>query len=610
MKGLHNSLVVFYTNLYIDLYLDVTEQFQISATESNRDVKEILHRVSYEGLSFLTVNLPRLGKALDSALLGVTPFSLEGFQKKPNSQLPKFFGELLKLVFVDSGHLRDQPDLGAIRALRQLAYYLYKLETPIPESKTQKVLDSFVAVDEALAGLNINADDQILETSRRFTSAVFGAFDHAEVVPRHGPGAVATGEGPAEKQDFKRLYKNIEKVYPFTEYFQYSLMHVADNYRNYEDLDELEDGTAKVVLVPKDSRGPRLISCEPLEYQWIQQGIGRKIVRHLERHRLTSGHVNFTDQTINRHLALEGSKTQEWVTLDMKEASDRVSLQLVETLFAYCPSLLEALKATRSSSTCLPDGRTVKLNKFAPMGSNLCFPVEAFVFYSLAVSAIMYTYGIKRREALKSVYVYGDDLIVRSKVYAAVLQHLPTFGLMFNDGKCCTSGFFRESCGCDAYKGVDVTPLRMKKVWKLSRTVDPVVVTSYIALSNACYARGYFRVAKRLKDAVENAKVVQNNRSVRIGQLPITSKLVGGWTWIRDDVSLRAQPPGVKVRLNNALQRLEVRVRRIESKTVRSASNAWCTVLRRLSTSGQGTEPGVYAVPHRSYPKWGWSEVV
>ena len=123
------------------------------------------------------------------------------------------------------------------------------------------------------------------------------------------------------------------------------------------------------------------------------------------------------------------------------------------------------------------------------------------------------------------------------------------------------------------------------------------------------YARGYFRVAKRLQDAVEGARIVQNNKSCTIGRLPITSKLVGGWTWIRDDVPLRSQPQGVKVRLNSALQRLEVRVRRIESKTVRSASNAWCTVLRRLSTSGQGAKPGVYAVPHRSYPKWGWSEV-
>jgi hypothetical protein len=597
--GEHNSLVEVYTSLYCAIYADEAERFGLSSIESRLELRKIRKRVASEGLPFLTVTLPRFGKAVDTALSTNSPLLVEGLQKRPNTSLPKLFGWLTSRLFTDSGLERPDADPEALRALRQLVYFLYKLEIPYDESKTQKVIDEFIRTDNELSELVI-PDDNITKQARWFTTDVFGMFDPRSILPRHGPGSVATGEKPYEKHKFSRIYEAIERVYPFTEYFSYSMAQVADEYHLYENLESLKTGTAKVVLVPKDSRGPRLISCEPLEYQWIQQGLGRKITSHLESHKLTSGFVNFTDQNVNRELALASSIDQEWVTLDMKEASDRVSTALVIELFKDVPVLLEALLATRTTSTILPNKLEVQLNKFAPMGSCLCFPVEAYVFYALAVSVLMNDMHYSRRKARKRVYVYGDDIIVRREDFAHLLQRFPSYGLKFNDSKCCTAGFFRESCGCDAYKGVDVTPIKLRSVWSHQRRLDIGIISSYVSLSNEAHKRGLTRLS-----LVAEKLVLQ-----KTGPLPVFSnENIGGLGWIRPDACTQVQPIGVATRWNNEYHRREARTWRSAPTYSYVYAGDWSTVLRRLTSPDQYTKPGTYAQPRRSRPKRGWAHL-
>jgi len=454
-------------------------------------------------------------------------------------------------------------------------------------------------VDAELLQFDVQ-DSEVISHARDFTRDVFSTLDPWQITPRHGPGAVATGERACEKHRFSRIYSAIERIYPYTEYFVYGLSQVADECHTYKDLEVLETGTAKVVLVPKDSRGPRLISCEPLEYQWVQQGLGRALVARLEAHHLTKGHVNFTDQSINRELALASSTDQEWVTLDMKDASDRVSLKLVESLFELCPQLLDALKATRTPETLLPDGRKVRMNKFAPMGSCLCFPVEAFVFYALAISTLMHYKRYSRREARKRVYVYGDDLIVRREDYAFLLHQMPSYGLMFNEDKCCTAGFFRESCGCDAYKGVDITPIKLRSVWSHQRRIDIGVAASYVTLSNAAFKAGYTRLSERAELLMVKT----------MGPLPVFSnENVGGLGFVRPDACTHVQPYAVRTRWSHRFHRREVRTWQSVPTYEYADADDWSTVLRRLTTSNEYTRPGTYAIPRRSRPKRGWTHL-
>jgi hypothetical protein len=597
-----------YISLTAQLLLDIAQGYP-EVHESRRCVKVFHARCEKEGISFITKSLPRLGKAIDLALHSDTPLLVRGFSLRPGTSIPRFLGWLIERVFMNDGNVRNNPDITALKHLRCILYFAYKLKLPY-DSKTQnRVIESFVSVQEELS--NIKFDDSLLpiiHNARAFISRLMDGLDVRDILPRHGPGTVATGEKPGEKSNFSRIYSHTERTYPFTEYFVLGLNQVADQLDWIQSLKVMEHGTAKVVLVPKDSRGPRLISKEPLELQWIQQGLRRALYAHLESHPLTKGFVNFTDQSINRRLALAGSRTQKYVTLDMKDASDRVTLQLVETLFAGT-ALLEALLASRSAFTQLPDGRTVRLSTFAPMGSAVCFPIEALCFYALAVS-VLHVHGRSDIRNKPDVYVYGDDIIVRREDFALLLQYFPQFGLKFNEDKCCVSGFFRESCGCDAYKGVDVTPVRLRNTWShQSREAEELV--SYVELSNSLWKRGYWLAATYIKDMVE----------ARYGRLPYTrdlftyrdlagrlrvegSPLIG---WYREHVHQLAGNRRLKKRFNPNLHRIEYHSWTIRPVRKTYRVDGWRECLRIITTGSTGAKLGDYALPHRVCLRRGWA---
>jgi len=620
------SYVEFYSKLTEYVHTSIAECFGVSQCVIALERSKISRRIAAEGLQFLTVTLPRLGKAFDKALSSGTAFNPQGFEKIPGTTTPKLLGWLSSRVFDDTGILRKDVSIEAVKHYRQFVYLLYKLELPYATKTCEKVIEAFVQTEVDLANCKIDESDQVIRMARSFTTRCLGDFDHRDIHPRHGPGAVATGETGLSKACFKRIYSSIEAIYPFTEYFCFNMGHVADELQEIESLETLETGTAKVVLVPKDSRGPRLISCEPLEYQWIQQGIAKALVSRLESSRFTAGHVNFTDQTVNQRLALLGSISGDYVTLDMKEASDRVSTELVTQLFQGTP-LLEGLLATRSGFTKLPDGRVIALKKFAPMGSALCFPVEAFVFYALAVAVLRVHARYTWRKAMESVWVYGDDLIILGKDFPLILQHLPKFGLLFNEGKCCTAGFFRESCGCDAFKGVDVTPIKLRSVWDTSkRRTDPGGLASYVSYSNSLYLAGYYEASQFIEDAVRKVyPFVPHNNDVNTDTTKVgwKSESPKGISFYRPHiraaianttmpkiysrVEKRWQAP---MRYNKKLHRMEVYTPMVMPVLFRGhAISGWRQMLYYMNKA-QRTEPGRYTLPRRVYIKRGWTPLV
>lgn len=473
-----------------------------------RDVEEIRHRASREGLSFLTKTCPSYAKAIDIALATGTVLQVRGFKTRGRTPLPLFLGWWIAQLFDLNGCERSDAPAGVLGKLRQTLYLFYKLELPIEEDQANDVINLFRATDSSLPDSMPDQDDAtawILREAKNLIARVLGPVDPlgADFAPRHGPGAVATGEKCYEKPFFRRLYSRLEKSFPLADYFFYNYSHLCDRLQELSSFESMEAGTAKVVLVPKDSRGPRLISCEPLEYQWIQQGLMRCMVKAISRHPLTSSRVNFIDQTINRKLALEGSKGVPIATLDMKEASDRVSLVLVRELF---PSRwYDALYACRSSATRLPSGEVIALKKFAPMGSAVCFPVESLIFWALSVATIMNMEPeLSRWNACSQVYVFGDDLIVPLKNQERIRQILPKLDLKFNDAKCCVAGSFRESCGCDAYKGVDVTPLRIKCTW--DNRLAGMAYPAWVSYHNEACRRGLFRLADLIAGRIQKSR--------------------------------------------------------------------------------------------------------
>lgn len=580
--GTNNSLDEF--EVIAALLHDVYAMFGdvISITQRKLTTEKVSERCIAEGLSFLTKSLPKLGKAFDKALQGEYKLNAADLRLKPqvNSKLPKLFGELFNLIFQPDGSLLQQPNIQAVGAIRDLCYLYYKYELPYAAEQENAVVSQFLqtetdllTVQESLENIrgvlneetstyvrrrSICSSSTQVEVAREakiLLSRVFSSFDPHDIVPRHGPGAVATKQQLWEKFLWTNVSENITNQYPLDAYFYACLGHVCDEVSSIEKITN-RDLPARVILVPKDSRGPRLISCEPVDYQWVQQGLGKAIVNLLEEHPLTKWNVHFSDQKPNQCGALLGSKTGSYATLDLKEASDRISLSLVRLLFPQ--HVLTCLESCRSSATELPSGDIKTLIKFAPMGSSLCFPVLATCIWAILTAAAPDDYTRER------ILVYGDDVIVPTAFAADAMIRLESFGLLVNRDKSCTSGFFRESCGADAFKGVNVTPVRLRTVW--SSNPSPEVYTSYIAYANALRRRSYYTAYERIVRSLHHI----------YGRIPATD--MGLPCPSLDEVPEHLRPN--KSRINHDLQKREWKIRDVVSPAINKVINGWSMLLR------------------------------
>lgn len=580
-----NSLVSHIINLTNAALRDVSITYEdyFNITDCSNTCKQVERRVSMEGVSFLTKALPSLGKMLDKCLALEETMNAERlrFSSMPNSKLPRFLGEFFRRIFDSEGKLLPNPCTVSVSVLRQILYMFYKYELPYTSEQEQKVLDKFARTEQDLLQSDIRLDfirqmlDQsISDSKRRFSyclddrlvhiarearialNRLFSSFNPRDIYPRHGPGAVATRQQPWSKFVWTNVSSKITDYYPLDEYFYASKGHFCDS---LNDLNRLGERTlpARVLLVPKDSRGPRLISCEPVDFQWVQQGLGKAIVEHVESNPLTRYSIHFTDQGPNGRGALLGSSTGRYATLDLNEASDRVSLELVRLLFP--PHICEALEAARSDETVLPSGEVLKLRKFAPMGSSLCFPIMA-----LTIWALLYA-GAPDRETRESLLVYGDDVIVTTAYAGDAMSILESFGLKINRDKSCTKGSFRESCGIDAFQGSNVTPVRIRTVWDASPS--PEVYSSWIAYANSFYDKKYFTTYDCIVRDL-----------IRIyGKIPDKSMNITSCPCLRE-VPDHARPD--QVRTNRDLQRREYRVWTVSPVSEVHRIPGWSQLLR------------------------------
>lgn len=544
-------------------------------------IQKIEKRLSAEGIGFLTKTLPRLGKAFDKALAGNTPLNATsiGYQPMENSKLPRFLGEFISRVLQTDGTLLRSPCVLSVSVVRQVCYLFYKYELPYSEDQEQAVIQKFKETENDLSTVQAELEEiqayldatttvrrsrrettppkvKVVMEARKLLWELFRFFDPKDIYPKHGPGAVATKQQLWGKYYWTNVSAKITEHYPFDEYFCSSLGEVCDMNSTWSRISE-ESLPARVILVPKDSRGPRLISCEPVDYQWIQQGLGRAIVELVESHELTKFNVHFTDQRPNQIGAILGSLNGKYATLDLAEASDRISLALVRLLFPG--NVLTYLEACRTSSTVLPDGSELPLKKFAPMGSCLCFPILA-----LSCWAIL-TASAPDADTRESILVYGDDVIVPTAQAANAIEQLESFGLKVNRDKSCTSGLFRESCGTDAFQGIEVTPVRLRTVW--SSTPRPDVYSSWIAYANSLlskqYVCAYEYIVGRLLSVYGSIpdKETLGSRAPSLQYLPIDAK-------------------PVRRRYNKNLQKFEYNVLTIKSPSITKKMNGWSMLLR------------------------------
>lgn len=379
------------------------------------------------------------------------------------------------------GALKKDHDEGPIllQFSRQLFEFAKKLITSPTPAEIAAAERKIVDVDKALPLDKCSFPSGYCNIARWALQAILPEVGSMDLRQRHGTGSVAEKEIKTHQKWGASLTFTAESEFLFGFKADWDRLGGRSTF--------VEHYISRVALVPKDSRGPRVICMEPAGLMYQQQALMSSLNHLLNNHPLLRGHCSVNDQSINRGLARESSITREFSTIDLSDASDRVSLALVLRLFPS--SWLPFLTALRSKKCVLPSGRKLTFRKFAPMGSALCFPIEVLVFWAICISALARSTGLSWRKCAKMVYVYGDDIIVPTRHHHVTCDVLELFGLKVNREKSFSSSLFRESCGGDYYNGHENTPIR----WKhdiTGRRSEWLLQT--VSLSNLFYRRGLY----------------------------------------------------------------------------------------------------------------------
>lgn len=537
------SPVVLLSNLFDDV-----DRWEPGLKGLDRDIITIESRFKHEGFGFLSLTLPILGNAIDYGLATGRFTCPTNFQKVRGGSIPKFLSGLICNVFDPiTGLLLDKPHEHIVKCLREILFLFKKISL---SQKREDILhaeavDGFISTDDSILR-NLFHEDKVIMLSRVSSyvlpSLIGKRVDLLKV--KHGPGGVS--EGYRTNQKWDALCKDLEKDPYFAVKYGLDVVSRNRNHRsNQPESNQLSfdswlryadytnglasrqpfSGCAKLISVPKSSVARRTITAEPMLYQFIQQGWNVALRDSIEKCSVLRQCLSLTDQSKNQKLAMLGSLNGKYATIDLSSASDLLSLDLVKLVFASKPDFLSSAIECRSAQCRIDKVNVIEMQKFAGMGNALTFPVQSIVFALLAICGILCTEGkmpsyVNVKRAAKRVRVYGDDIIIRSEHVSQVYEWLASFGLKVNQKKSFTTGNFRESCGVDAYKGVDVTPVYVRH-WPLDTAGSPELISSLVSTSNQLWLKGLHSASKALETIVESL----------VGTLPVVSRASSALGW-------------------------------------------------------------------------------
>lgn len=209
------------------------------------------------------------------------------------------------------------------------------------------------------------------------------------------------------------------------------------------------DGS-RITTVPKNGLTDRTIAIEPLLNVFLQLGVDKVMKKRLKK----LWNIDLTDQTVNQVLAELGSLCGDLATLDLKAASDTISLKICELLLP--PAWYNLLLDLRSPKGVL-QGKKGSFSKMSSMGNGFTFALESIIF------AAIVRHVLRRLRIKDEMSVYGDDLIVPKRAVEGTIELLEYCGFAINKEKSFSTGPFRESCGKDFYAGYNVRPVFLKK---------------------------------------------------------------------------------------------------------------------------------------------------
>ena len=367
---------------------------------------------------------------------------------------------------------------------------------------------------------------------------------------KHGPGAVAERRKNWEKSQFLNWTDKLQSVFPF-ELCGRTAFSDVDRPHNHE-------VPSRLIWVPKDAKRPRLIAAEPTSHQWCQQLVLKFLMA--ECGRLFRGYfIDFKDQSKSGDMVIAASRDGSMATVDLSDASDRLTCWTVERVFRSNRSILLALHAARTRY--LRDDISevpgfLSLKKFASQGTAVTFPVMSIVMLCIALGACLKGPVTWRAiwRLCDQVRVFGDDIIVPTHGYVRLIRAMELLQLKVNVAKSYNNGLFRESCGTDGYLGYDVTPVKPKVIVADSPASCQAVVDN----SNNLFNKGYWNASTACLDLLP----VRLRRRIRIVG-PYDAGFRGLSSYSGGDES------HLTTRWNSRLHRYEVRVWGLSLRTLK-----------------------------------------
>lgn len=529
----------------------------------DRDLVTIELRCENEGFGFLAKALPSLDEAL---LLGLSTGRFAcplGFKQPKGRTIPCLFRGMFCEIFDPvTGILKETPDLGVLKCLHGILRLFKKTQVSAEDEELlhQKAVNEFYQCDELASRVFIpDRHDHLIGRVCKILLNTLNSKDVQNGNYKHGPGAVY--EGLRANQKYAALWGAIRSDDPLLH--NYGLWGTASDslfsndcskdYGSSEDVasatdslgpklsksdfrkrpetkdssfrkkgrgprvcsssganfvDRASRGIARLISVAKNSSSRRTITVEPMLYQFVQQGLNILLRDSISECKILGTSLALSDQSKNQQLALEGSRFDNWATIDLKSASDLLSVSLVKSVFRHNPEFLRGMMECRSPFVECSNRDTLTLGKFAGMGNALTFPVQSICFAVVCYAAIMDSEGTtptyrRLRRASRHVRIYGDDIIVSTRYAHQCVAWLQDVGLKVNVKKSFLSGNFKESCGVEAFRGVDITPLYIKHQPESLTSASPSIIAGMVSLSNTMWMEGLYQASTWLRNEVE-----------------------------------------------------------------------------------------------------------
>lgn len=216
-------------------------------------------------------------------------------------------------------------------------------------------------------------------------------------------------------------------------------------------------GQAEVVVagnlafVPKSYSTRRTTVTEPSLNTYFQLGAGEVISSVLKK----SVGIDLSNQSrVNAALARAGSCDQSFATIDLKQCSDYIAVDMVNFMFPKSAvQWFERLRTPFIMTGCGP----LMLWMCSTMGNGFTFPMQT-ILLAAVILGVYRTLGIKPVKSgdRRNFGVFGDDIVVVTEAVGLLCKCLEALGFVVNYEKSFASGPFRESCGSDWFAGYPV----------------------------------------------------------------------------------------------------------------------------------------------------------